>query len=575
MAFVVALAVALPSAVALWWLWCARRVRSPKIGAPELGTTLVSRRPWGVLEPAALAAILCLGLLRFDLAANGWDAPYTFFAEEGEALAWAHVVLNGGVLSRDVYCLYGPFATYPIVGAFLLFEPSIWLWRVVFYLLDVPALLAVYALLREMCRTRAAAWAGVALVLFLRMWPMPGMSWSLLRTGIGIGAIAALAAHARTGGRAPLVLAGALVGVGLLFSQEAGLASGVALCLGITLDAWRRERALGAPVRGLLAALAGLAVVLVPLGLWAAAQGALAARVDNLAGFSRLRWLGHGAQPFPALGAETLALYFAPVLYVVVAFRAGVRVLAGTARAAEAVRLSLAAYGLLLFASPLSRPDLTHLLFAMLPAFALVVVLSERALDELLRWDRGFGRRSAAAASLAGAVMLLGAFDVDARENIRIFVRQAWLNVTARGIGPPDEGARPLRLPRGGGVRLPEREARDLEAVVELLERETPPGEAVWAFPNEPMVNFLADRPFASPYPLAAFAITSDQRRDLVASIERSGVRLAVVNRKATLIDEIPSRQATPEAWAYLDAHFVAERELGRFLVMRRSDARP
>ena len=104
---------------------------------------------------ALLTVILGTGLLRFDLATNGWDAPYTFYSEEGEALAWAHVVLDGGVLSRDVYCLYGPLATYPVVAAFALLEPSVWLWRVVIYALDLPALLAVFLLMRETCRTCA------------------------------------------------------------------------------------------------------------------------------------------------------------------------------------------------------------------------------------------------------------------------------------------------------------------------------------------------------------------------------------------------------------------------------------
>jgi hypothetical protein len=566
-AFALALSVGLVASLALWAIWCARAGGGPAASVdPEPSA-------WRWRELVVLTAVLAIGLLRFDLAVNGWDAPYTFYAEEGEALAWARVVLDGGVLSRDVYCLYGPLATYPIVGAFLLFEPSVWLWRVVIYLLDLPALLAVYLLLRETCKTRTAAALGVALVLFHRMWPMPAMSWSLLRTAIGIGAIAALAGYVRTARPMLLAAAGALVGVGLMFSQEAGIAAAFAVALGTILETRRRRMGVSATARAVLALAAGATAVLLPLAAWAAAQGALAARIDNLVGFSRLRWIGHGAQPFPGLAPETLSLYVAPAVYVLIAFLSGVRALAGSWTGADAIRLALAAYGLLLFASPLSRPDLTHLLFAMIPAFVLLVMLAERAVDVLLSRDRGWARRTAATAFLAAVAIGLGSFDVDTRENVGLFARQAWLNATARGAGVGDADARELHAARGGGVRLPAREAEDLDAVVALLREETAPGEAVWAFPNEPMVNFLADRPLAGRYPLALFAVTRDQREDLVSRVDESNVRLAVVNRKPAAVDGIPSRDAVPEAWDYLETHFVPERELGRFVVMRRRAA--
>lgn len=572
LAFAVAVGVSLVVALGLWWIWCRRsRVgRAAAVDDPRRPT-----RPWRAWELSLLTVILGLGLLRFDLATNGWDAPYTFFSEEGEALAWAHVILDGGVLSRDVYCLYGPLATYPVVVAFELFGPSVWLWRVVIYLLDVPALLAVFLLLRETCRTRTAALIGVALVLFHRMWPMPAMSWSLLRTAIGVGAIAALAGYVRTSRLVLLAVAGAAVGVGVMFSQEAGIAAALAVSMGALLETRRRGLGLLATLRTLLALLAGAAAVLLPLAAWAVAQGALTARIDNLVGFSRLRWLGHGAQAFPRLAPEALFAYLAPALYVLVAFRSGVRAMAATWNGADAIRVSLVAYGFLLFASPLSRPDLTHVLFAMIPAFALLVMLAERAVEELLRPDRGWARRTAATVFLATAVLALRSFDVDTRENVSLFVRQAWLNVTARGVGPGDPEARELRAPRGGGVRLPAREAEDLDGVVALLRTETSAGEPVWAFPNEPMVNFLADRPLASRYPLALFAVTREQREDLVHGVDRSHARLAVVNRRPTLVDDIPSREAVPEAWAYLETHFVPEREIGRFLVMRRRGVSP
>jgi hypothetical protein len=169
----------------------------------------------------------------------------------------------------------------------------------------------------------------------------------------------------------------------------------------------------------------------------------------------------------------------------------------------------------------------------------------------------------------------LGTLRTDTLQNLRIFARQVALNFTGRGFGPPEAGSRALDLARGGGVRVPEDRADEIEAVVRYVAERTRPDEPVWAFPDEPMLNFLADRPLASPYALALFAITRDQRMELIASVERSGARYAIVNRKTSMVDGIPSRAQVPELWTFLESNFTLERSFGRFDVMRRSSTHP
>jgi hypothetical protein len=583
-AYALALAVGVLAAVGLWVAWClfvTRTGAGRTEGGDGNGAGPIRAWTWGGV--AILAVCLLPGLLRFDLATNGWDAPYTFYSEEGEALTWAHVVLHGGVLSKDVYCLYGPLATAPLVAVFKLFGTSVRLGRLCLYLLDLPALLAVYVLLRELARTRIAALLGVGLVLFDRMWPMPAMSWSLLRTGLGLAAIAALARSLRSGAPRGLVVAGAAVGLGIFFSQEAGVAAAVACAAGLAIDlAWRRP-GWKAAARDASCFAAGLAVTTLPLIAWAASNGALPAMLHNLFGFARLRVLGHGAQPFPALWSYPerddvlgiLAVYFGPVLYAFAAFRLATRVFCADRAPEIAVQAAVVVYGVVLFASPLSRPDPTHVLFAMPPAFVLAVVFAEDAAAAVVRRGSEFARRSAAAAFLAVVLAGLSAFAADAGENVTLFSRQAWFCLTGRLTGPAEEGSRTLDLPRGGGIRVPRDRADEIEAVVTYLRSATAADEPFWAFPNEPMLNVLADRPLSNPYPLSLFAVTRAQRADLIAAVERSTARYAVVNQKPTIVDGIPSRDAVPELWSYLEARFVPERRFGRFVVMRRGPERP
>jgi hypothetical protein len=571
-------AVAIP--LALWLAWCgfASR-RRDTIAAPSVPAA--PPPVWRRTELFVVALVLMLGLFRRELALNGWDASYTFYAEEGQALAWADAALHGGVLARDIYCLYGPLATLPVVGAFKLFGATVDIWRSTFYLLDVPALLAVYALLRQLGSSRLTAWGGVMLILLHRMWPMPGMSWCLLRTGLGLAALTAVLRFLRTRRRRALAIAGALLGVAMFFSQEAGIAAGVGAAMALGLDhAARRSdaHAIGSSVAVLAAGFAlAAAAVLAPFA-WHGAVGSL---LDNLSGFAKLRVLGHGGQRLPALFGggesffETCSLYVGPALYVATVFHTGVRLLGARYTPELATRLGLAAYGAVLFVSPLSRPDTTHLLFAMPPAFVLAVDLLARLSARASRSPEPARTRAAYAAAVVAIVLALATFQTDTLENATLFARQVASNLLWRDPAAAPEDARALVLPRAGGVRVPADRAAEIEGAVAYVVERTAPAEPVWTFPNEPMLGFLADRPPASPYPLTLFAVTRDQRLDLIDAVERSGARYAIVNERTSMVDGIPSRQQNPEPWEYLERRFTPERHFGRLVVMRRTPATP
>jgi hypothetical protein len=456
-----------------------------------------------------------------------------------------------------------------------------------FYLLELPALLAAYVLLREVARTRWAAVGGLALLTFHRMWPMPGISWSLLRVGLGLAALAALARFLRRGSPSALWAAGALLGLSFLFSPEAGVASAVACGVALAIGCVREgDGSLLLFVRRAFLMGVGCGCSILPVAAWFASRGALGALIENLVGFSRLRVLGHGGMEFPDLATrarewiansnsdtwgllrDAIAVVFGPILLVVAMIRLGMGFLRGRRGPSIAIEAGLASYGAVLFVSPLTRPDLTHVIFAMPPVFILVVVLVERAIAAARAGGLLADRAIAAAFALA-TILGLATFETDTIENVGIFARQLVRNVTARGTPPAEEDMRALDLPRSGGVRLPADRAAEIEGVVRFLDRTTAPGEPVWCFPAEPMLNFLADRPLANRYPVGLFAITRDQRLELLADVERRGVRRVVVNTKPIVVDGIPSRDALPELWSYVESRFEPDARFGRFVVMR------
>ena len=112
-----------------WLLWSKRR--RPELAAlfvpesPEAPPAIDSRKV------AVLAVVLVITWLSFNI--NGFYAPtsgWTFVGEDGEYLAWANILLDGGTYARDFFCIYGPLMVYPVAWTMKLLGASIVAYRI-------------------------------------------------------------------------------------------------------------------------------------------------------------------------------------------------------------------------------------------------------------------------------------------------------------------------------------------------------------------------------------------------------------------------------------------------------------
>ena len=133
-------------------------------------------------------------------------------------------------------------------------------------------------------------------------------------------------------------------------------------------------------------------------------------------------------------------------------------------------------------------------------------------------------------------------------------------------IEPPS--GRTLAIPRGGSALFPDEFANELEQLTRAIQSRTAPNEPFWVFPNEALLYFLADRPQPTHFPLTIFAVTREQRDELIADLERTRPRWAIVYRDAVDSDGIPYSVALPEVVAYLNANYELESDIGAFALM-------
>jgi 4-amino-4-deoxy-L-arabinose transferase-like glycosyltransferase len=504
-----------------------------------------------VQEALLISALLILVFARLWNARGAWIGPWVVLSEEGEALAWVDTVLRGRALSRDVFCLYGPLSTWAVALLFGVFGPSLGLWRTWIFALNAVALFATYLLLRQLLRTRAGSLAATAVIGLMCSPPIPGMSWSISRVGLGLAALACLTRSRADSQRAERwsLATGALLGVALLYSQEVGLAcsAGVGAALLLT----RQDR-----LRALLWTAAGAALVLLPCAAYLAANASFGATIDNLFLFPRVRLLGFDTFPFPEFAptGESLRAYGIPVILAVSGFSTATKLLRGDRDARTLADVALFVFGALLFNSALSRPDDTHLLFAAPPAMILLAGLMEDGCFALS------SRRHRVAASLG---LVLGALA------LALWGNTAAVNLASLAA-PAPAGLRPLALPRGGGALLPDAFAHDLEAVVSEIQSRTTTDEPFWVFPNEALLYFLADRPQPTRFPLAHFAVTSAQRLELIDQLERVRPHYTVLYRNAWPVDGIRYEVSLPEVLAYLNANYELDSNIGVFSILRR-----
>jgi hypothetical protein len=547
--YLAGVATALGASLALYLAWAVRAGRTAG-ESPESSVSIA--KPVGLVELLLVSVILIAVFSRWAGAPGASVSPWSVLAEEGEMVAWANTVLRGGALSRDTFCLYGPLSIWPVAILFAAFGPSLGLWRRWIFGVSAVASVPVYLLLRGMMRSRAGAFAAAAFITLVSLDPVPAMSWTLSRVGFGLGALACLCRASGPKAARWLVATGAALGLTTLYSQEVGIACGAGVGVGLL---WRsdRVRAIGWVTLGGVAALA-------PFVAYIAARGALAATFDNLFLFARIRVLGFGALPFPALAwsAESLRGYVTPALLVATGFETARKLAAGERDMRTLTELALFAFGFLLFSSALSRADDTHFQFALPPALVLLSLRLEDGCFALAARGAPVTRRAAAA-----LVVLLGALSLAPwAEAIAGHVPLLWARAPA--------GFRALELERAAGARMPDPFARNLEAIVTLIQQRTAQDEPIFVYPTEALLYFLADRPQATIYPLAVFAVTREQRLDLVAQLERTRPRYTVLFHYAPVVDGIPIQVALPEVDAYLTSNYLLDTEVGWFALLRR-----
>jgi hypothetical protein len=594
-----------------WLLWSKRR--RPELAALFVTENLGAPPAINSRKVALLAVSVVIAWLSFNL--SGFYAPtsgWMFAGEMGEYLAWANVLLDGGTYARDFFCIYGPLMVYPLAWTMKLLGMSIVVYRIYWYILGLITIAILIAFLHLTIRRQWVFIGAALLCLFISPGP---------RSALGIVPLLLLYRNLGSGRKLPIAASGFALGISLLFSQEAGLCALIATGAFLFLEArgtggYRQlmERI------GLVAI--GCSLAIVPVLTYFYQQDALHAFFESIYGYPKLSTLGYAALPFPHF-ADLLAdplsngLYF-PYwiigIYLVAAISLSIPLLLGRGNRDIHFRASVLVYGLFLFRVALGRSDASHYINSSLPAFLLVFLMFDdlvggvkwsplrqepeallnnatsrncllahfharvsaflprrepgdvKARDRTLPAALRAGRIGAAAALMLSLALVIARTD-RFRDDFFGFFDEA--REVSSKFTVQEAGVKLPQLDRAGIYFDPET-AGTFTKIKNALDRYTKEGEYVLFFPNEAGYYFLFNRRNPTRYAFSYFAVTAEQRREMIADLESRKPAYVVHSLDTYRIDDIPEDFQVPEVANYLRKKYDLAEDLGGILILRR-----
>lgn len=550
-----------------WLAWSGGRRPALKTLLDANSAAGADASPGGRLTFWVVLLICCFAsfnMNRFYAPSSDW----ALLGETGEHLAWANIILDGGTYARDFFCLYGPLWIYPMAWTMKLFGSSIVVYRAYGYGLELISYAIVLTFFYQTLRNK---WAFVLVALCFCVIPHH------LRFSLGLVPILLLYRYNADSQAWPFFFAGGVLGLSLLFSQEAGLCALLAmtafLCLEAKHDGVYRRMAW----RGVLAAIGCLAI-LAPVLFYFYQHGALGIFFESLYGYPKLVTLGFGALPFPKLAsflASPLASgayfpYWMIGIYIVTAVALLVRLFLGLGNRDLFLRIAVLVFGLLLYRTALGRSDMSHFSNSSLPAFALTFLIISDTIS-MIAANRSsmaltVGRTLLTATLLVSLVLVID--NVDRFRNTLFAVSKGLVNPISK-FTVQEMGVKLPQLPRGG-IYFDPATAENILKIKGVLDNNTKEGEYVLFFPNEAAYYFLFNRRSPSRYVLAYFTVTTAQRMEMVADIEQKKPAYMVYSLDNLRVDNIPEGIQVPELVDYLQQNYTIAENFGNIVILKR-----
>ena len=512
-------------------------VRSRAVSAPSIAT---------------IVAVFVVALLCLTLSMNRTVS----LVDEGITLTGSIEVLDGRVLHRDFFSLYGPGQPYVLAALYRLFGVSVLVERAWDTIVRCATVVLVLLVVGQVAPRWIAFLVAIATALSLASLGFYGYA-IFPALAAALASLALLVPAFGVGGPASrLAASGLCSGLVVLFRYDVGIGTFGAECVVLALSVWFESVGRPSRLRLVLRTVVwfggGFAVVVVPVAIAYALYGVIPGLIFDFFTYPAQYYVKMRSLPFPrfwvlrAYPANFIGVYL-PLVVCVAAVPAMVAVVRhrwddDTRRARPDSRtalpwtwLALFALTLIFFVKGLVRVSTIHLAMALITALALAGVLAQPVPQRGL-----IGRLMAAGALLAAALFTLFSLGTDlhfAADNIAWASHPAAWELPAGDMPPPSGTCRmPAGLQRMACFPM---SAETFETIRYVQQRTTaddpvfvgvPRNDIVFA--NAVLLYFAMDRrPATKWYEFdPGLQTTAAIQQDIIGDLQRTRPKLIVLD---------------------------------------------
>lgn len=500
--------------------------------------------------------------------------------DEGYLLAGVTRLLSGQIPYIDFPQNYSPGRYYLFAALFRLFGEDLLVIRIFWVVLIASSAALAFLLARRLVPRYTALIAAVLVTVV----PAPVHKSFFIFIPLLNLYLAALYLEERV---SPFWL-GCVSGVTILFRQDVGAVGMLVGLAAIFIDKMRSQYQsacnAGDKRRGRrrhTPFFLGILCSLLPLFLYYGIHSGIGELVSQLL-FAGLK--ANKGKPLPYPNAIFLirhiftrpSLYFLIVFYaplVLYALSLGliIKKIAGkNVPTATSLHAMILLTGLLIFPQVLIRSDFSHISQVLPPFYLLITYWITHSANFAGNKSAGAATRLLSATLstfLIAVVLYVAAFNIFLFQNQRspFFTRFS-----------REHDYRTLDIPRAR-VLLPHNMCEILSSVVRHVTIHTCAGDYLIAMPYAPIFNFLTDRPNPTRYDIflpGEMDGSEEQQHEITRSMENPRLKYVIMDdQPQSGIDAQQIEQTIPEVYKYIAEHFVLEKEIGSYRILRRIDA--
>jgi hypothetical protein len=529
--------------------------------------------------------------------------------ESGQYLSCVNAVFHGNIPYRDFIPPVGPFFIWILSIALFLFGKTIYTLKLYFLIATIAVYIILYFFGRSLYRFRISACILPVIALVETYNPFWATRWAgYSRMGSGLLGLFLQVIYIKKKNPAYLFLAGVAAAFALLYGIDSGvflIICGLCLCVLMGLyetNKGSRGNAINIIQRGIIFC-SGLAVILIPFMLYMAFNKAFLPYLEGTYLVMRYH-MPAWHTPLPSFlgsfeyynnsiwlffSSDEFRIYIPRIFYFLAAIYA-IYAIKNRKSIIDSVAIPvIVVYGIFAYISACRVVQGPQFDTGFLPLLLLLVYFIEKGVIFLVSNRLDFMKKEKFKKIAFGGIIAVFVILISSLYIIYSYKRvygswPGWLEYqkNKNNIIPVYSSLRKkddiklvtANIKGFGPILANEDEVRQMEAVTEYLANNTSKGEPVFTFPEHGLYNFLADRPAATRFYIAAYAHTADKwKKELLSELQKNPPRYVVYSRQLSHVAKNARKknELLPEVAVFILENYHLEKEFGRIGIYKRN----